>query len=640
MYPARDSKALWEGGENMLKSIISQIFSFVGRILELTISALLKFINRFIPWHKLPAWIGVLNLWVLRNDLRQYNLHDTSRIDRDTSTEGAEKRPWHPRYRYTRTADGTFNDLSDPQMGSAGTRFGRNVPLNDAWPDKKPELLLPNPREVSLRLMTRDTFKPAETLNILAAAWIQFQAHDWFNHVRSGKRELEIPLADDDEWVDEKNEKKMLIEHTAPDSTRSLGPSSSPPTFINDETHWWDASQIYGSTLEKQKHVRAFVDGKLKIENGRLPEEPDPTLKGIDLTGFIDNWWVGSSLLHTLFVLEHNAICDRLRAEYPTWDDERLFATAHLINAALIAKIHTVEWTPGILGHPALQTGMHANWWGLVTERITKNFGRISDSETISGIPGSPTDHHTAPYYLTEEFVSVYRLHPLIPDDFEFRSVSDDTLLGKMTFTEIQGSHTRSVVDEISMPNLFYSFGIAHPGAITLHNYPRALQRFQRIDGHTFDLAAVDIMRDRERGVPRYNEFRELLRKPRVTSFEQLTDNPQWAQEIKEVYKGDIDRVDLMVGLFAEPPPKGFGFSDTAFRIFILMASRRLKSDRFFTTDYTHEVYTRVGLDWINENGMKSVLMRHFPAVTPAIQNVKNPFAPWTRVTNSQPVHA
>jgi len=28
------------------------------------------------------------------------------------------------------------------------------------------------------------------------------------------------------------------------------------------------------------------------------------------------------------------------------------------------------------------------------------------------------------------------------------------------------------------------------------------------------------------------------------------------------------------------------GFSDTAFRVFILMASRRLKSDRFFTRDY------------------------------------------------------
>ena len=51
----------------------------------------------------------------------------------------------------------------------------------------------------------------------------------------------------------------------------------------------------------------------------------------------------------------------------------------------------------------------------------------------------------------------------------------------------------------------------------------------------------------------------------------------------------------------AEKPPKGFGFSDTAFRIFILMASRRLKSDRFFTDDFRPEVYTQVGYDWVNE---------------------------------------
>ena len=49
--------------------------------------------------------------------------------------------------------------------------------------------------------------------------------------------------------------------------------------------------------------------------------------------------------------------------------------------------------------------------------------------------------------------------------------------------------------------------------------------------------------------------------------------------------------MDLTVGLYAEPLPEGFGFSDTAFRIFILMASRRLNSDRFFTTDYTWDLH-------------------------------------------------
>ena len=51
-----------------------------------------------------------------------------------------------------------------------------------------------------------------------------------------------------------------------------------------------------------------------------------------------------------------------------------------------------------------------------------------------------------------------------------------------------------------------------------------------------------------------------------------------------------------MVGLYSEPLPQGFGFSDTTFRVFILMASRRLKSDRFFTRDYRPEVYSRAGL--------------------------------------------
>ena len=68
-----------------------------------------------------------------------------------------------------------------------------------------------------------------------------------------------------------------------------------------------------------------------------------------------------------------------------------------------------------------------------------------------------------------------------------------------------------------------------------------------------------------------------------------------------------------MVGLYAEPLPKGFGFSDTAFRVFILMASRRLKSDRFFTRDYTPRRYTQTGLDWIDETSMSDVLLRHYP---------------------------
>ena len=86
-----------------------------------------------------------------------------------------------------------------------------------------------------------------------------------------------------------------------------------------------------------------------------------------------------------------------------------------------------------------------------------------------------------------------------------------------------------------------------------------------------------------------------------------------------------------MVGMYAEPKPKGFGFSDTAFRIFILMASRRLESDRFFTRDYRPEVYTREGIDWVEGTSMRTLLLRHFPTLEPALRTVANPFAPWVR---------
>jgi hypothetical protein len=138
-------------------------------------------------------------------------------------------------------------------------------------------------------------------------------------------------------------------------------------------------------------------------------------------------------------------------------------------------------------------------------------------------------------------------------------------------------------------------------------------------------------MRIRERGVPRYKEFRELFHRRPVNSFEELTSSAKVAKELRDVY-GELDRLDLMVGLYAEPLPKGFGFSDTAFRVFTLMASRRLKSDRFFTTDYRPEVYTQVGLDWIKRTTMRDVLLRHYPEVAPALQGVENAFQPWSRV--------
>ena len=272
-----------------------------------------------------------------------------------------------------------------------------------------------------------------------------------------------------------------------------------------------------------------------------------------------------------------------------------------------------------------------------------------------SGIPGSETNHHAAPYALTEEFVAVYRMHPLMRDNIDLRRIEDGKLLGIVDLQDLIREGARAHINPQppidakykgpmgkaavtgSMADWFYSFGVCNPGALVLHNFPNYLRKFVRSpsDPDVIDLAAIDVLRDRERGVPRYNRFRELLHLPRIPSFEQMCDDPDLARELKAIY-GDVDRVDLMVGLYAETPPPGFGFSDTAFRIFILMASRRLKSDRFFTTDFTPEVYSPAGLDWINKNGMTSILLRHYPELAPALRGVANPFAPWATIDKSR----
>jgi Animal haem peroxidase len=575
-------------------------------------------------WSTLPTVGGLVTLVGVRNTLRAKNLYDTG-VPQVTNEKPL---PTHPHVEIWRTPDGTSNDLKCPFMGSAGTRFGRNAPLSETWQEPMPGVMNPSPRVVSRELMTRETFTPATTLNLLAASWLQFQIRDWFSHGRSVKEEpWMIPLADNDTWP----QPEMKVLRTMPDPTRTTTDDGKPATHVNTETHWWDGSQIYGSTGDFKNNARSGVDGKLKLGKDHLVHPGAESLVQMQ-SAALAGWWVGLEMLFTLFTLEHNAICDALKLANPLWDDDELFEHARLVNAALLAKIHTVEWTTAILGHPALQIGMRANWWGLAGETIKNLFGRLSGSELMSGIPGSATDHFGVPYTLTEEFVAVYRMHPLIPDDITFWSATDGRQLQRLGFQGIAGDSAQTICDEVDITDLFYSFGLMNPGAVTLHNYPRALQQFTRPDGVLIDLAAHDIMRCRELGVPRYTKFREILHLRPVRTFEELTENAVWREEIRRVYEGDIDRVDLIVGLFAETPPKGFGFSDTAFRIFVLMASRRLNSDRFFTDDFTEEVYSKAGMDWIQNNTMSSVLLRHFPALEPSLRGVKNAFAPWNRV--------
>ena len=90
------------------------------------------------------------------------------------------------------------------------------------------------------------------------------------------------------------------------------------PAYKNQFTAWWDGSQLYGNSEAQTRTLRNKCDnGKLTMEeiNGMafIPHDD----QGIPLTGSNANWWTGLELMHTLFAMEHNAICDMLHAKHP-----------------------------------------------------------------------------------------------------------------------------------------------------------------------------------------------------------------------------------------------------------------------------------------------------------------------------------
>ena len=230
-----------------------------------------------------------------------------------TSGAGVGREP--PAALYLRRARSTapYNDLDNPRMG-ASARASAQRAGRPTFPEASRRLLEPSPRLVSRELLTREPFIPATTLNLLAGAWLQFEVHDWFSHGENQGGAVGGPLAEGDDW----GEGPMRIPRTRRDPT-----SDDDPT---DAADLHDRRQPLVGRVADLRQRRGFADairpgegGKLRIdEQGLLPADLD---EHVDLEGVAGNFWVGLGMLHTLFTLEHNAICDALRKE------DRLVAT-------------------------------------------------------------------------------------------------------------------------------------------------------------------------------------------------------------------------------------------------------------------------------------------------------------------------
>jgi len=501
--------------------------------------------------------------------------------------------------------------------------------------------------------------------------------------------------------------------------------------------------------------------GYLPLLQDADPKNPDWT--GQESVAFADNWTIGLSFLHNVFAREHNQFVDEFRRRASKTPDadcglrdpdapdrvigyrdvtpDELFEVARLVIAAEIAKIHTIEWTTQLLYNEPLYRGMNGNWNGLlektsslsreladVVSRLKASNQSLEANQYYSILAAGPgifglqsaapgwsmagdenlrrfvnggSNHFGSPFNFPEEFVTVYRLHALVPDLIDYRVLDHaNEIINEIPVVETFRGRATPLMHERGLANWGLSMGRQRLGALALQNHPRFLQNLKMNRLHsptqTIDVAALDILRDRERGVPRFNEFRRQYGLHQLTSFDDfvnVNDTPAVKAEqaklvkvMRDVYgqhicdrtkkityaqrnddgteiddclgKADgtkvdnIEDLDTVVGWLAESTrPHGFAISETQFVVFILNASRRLYSDRFFTSSFRPDFYTQLGVDWVNNNGpvamhgttsinghanepvspFKRVLLRTVPELKSELTPVANAFDPWAR---------
>ncbi|CAN4088782.1 unnamed protein product [Withania somnifera] len=466
-----------------------------------------------------------------------------------------------------RTADGTCNHPKDHLVGSQLTFFGRNMPQSTSGYG----LLEPHPVTVAAKLLERRKYIDCGCqFNMIGCAWVQFMIHDWNDHMEDTEQ----------------------VELRAPQDVAAGCPLKS----------FKDGSVIYGNNKEGMIRVRTFKDGKLRISGDGLLEHDG---NGIPISGDVRNHWAGYSLLQALFVKEHNAICDMLKEHHPEFDDEKLYRHARLITSAVIAKIHTIDLSTALLKTDTLVAATRINWYGFLGKKVKDllgpKFGPI-----LSGLVGlkSPRDHGI-PYSLTEEFVGVYVMHSFLPDTIVPRDLKSTESEDKSLLIQ-EETCQKSVWSEMMI-----SMGHRSCGAVTLWNYPSWMRNLvpHDTDGDDrpdlVDMAALEIRRN-------------LLMLP-ISKWEDLTDDEEVIEALQEVYGDDVEKLDLQALL-----------SETAFFIFVLIASRRLEADRFFTTDFNSRTYTKKGFEWVNKTvTLKDVIDRHFPDMTKKYMRCTSAFSAW-----------
>jgi peroxidase len=449
--------------------------------------------------------------------------------------------------------DGSNHNLLDPTANQAGTALKRYLP-ND-FPDGIGSSCLDpltNPdldarecvasgttrprseREISNRVFAQAADpvpNPLRTNNLL---WVfgQFLDHDLGITVEAEPLEsIDLPVPPDDPFFDPALRPNIVIarqEHVGGVTMERLS--------LNRQTGWIDASQVYGygqdlpgpaRTASTPDVLRELSGGRMLVEagTGLLPRVASPLSPPFPDTVFLCgdffprcNETPGLTMIHTLFVREHNRRVAELAAGHPTWTDEELFQAGRRWVMSLMQAITKNEFVPAITGKPPLKYGGH--------EPATN--GRLA-----------------------MEFAhALYRVgHTFLPRVMRQGDGRPDLDLGGSLFQAAAILQSSADIDALVRGFL----GQAHEKVDC--QVSDGVRNTLVVDepgtaGTLFDLPAINIARGREIGLPSYNDTREGFGLSRVASWSQAFDADATAR-LSSIYAGPED-VDLFAGGICE----------------------------------------------------------------------------------------
>ncbi len=270
-----------------------------------------------------------------------------------------------------RTIDGSSNNLQNSNWGASGNQL-RTLTSNgfEDGISAPGGINRPNPRIVSNTIFAQDSMiNDALTLSDFTWVFGQFIDHDVIATPSNHDEDISIPINFSDPHFNPGGAFPFIeigmtrsLEHPGT-GTSSINPRG----YTNDITSWIDASNVYGSDLDRAEYLRSFTEGKLKTSTGNLlPFNTDNHEYGgiiDDSAPFMDNenpfndqlFVAGDSRanenvalasFHTIFVREHNRLCDELVLANPNWSDEELYQHARKIVSAYIQSIVYDEWLP------------------------------------------------------------------------------------------------------------------------------------------------------------------------------------------------------------------------------------------------------------------------------------------------------